>query len=255
MSAISPAVDLSITGHLATLILNIPTRHNALDGDNIRQVCEHLATVAANPEVRVLIITGSGDKTFCAGAALDQLGSGAIDGDRFTDMTDRIAAMRIPTIAAFNGSAYGGGSEIGLACDFRIGIEGMRVFVPPARIGLCYPVRGIERFVNTLGLTTAKRLLVASEEFNAEQLLAIGYLTQLVSRAELPGAVDALAQRLAGYAPLAVQAMKAICQQVASIDYDRQSAIALAKACNNSEDLQEGLQAQKDKRPPVFQGK
>lgn len=254
MSETAAGVTLSIADNIATLTLNIPDRHNALDADNIEQVCEQLSAVQANPTLRVLIVTGAGEKTFCAGAALDQLGSGAIDSDRFSVMTDQLAALPIPTIAAFNGSAYGGGSEIGLACDFRIGIQGMRLFIPPARIGLCYPVRGIERFVQSLGLNTTKRLLVASEEFNAEQLLELGYLTQLVDRPQLDITVSALAQRMAGYAPLAVQAMKAICQQAASPQWDRESAQRLAQACNASEDLQEGLLALQQKRPPNFKG-
>lgn len=255
MNELSPGVHLAIENAIATLTLNIPERHNALNGDNIDQLCGHLENIAKNPGIRVLIVTGSGNKTFCAGAALDQLDSGAIDGDHFAAMTDKLAALSIPTIAALNGSAYGGGSEIGLACDFRIGVKGMRVFVPPARIGLCYPVKGIERFVQTLGVNTAKRLLLASEEFNAEQLLEIAYLTQLVERDQLTQTASELAQRMAGYAPLAVQAMKQICQQVAAATFDRKTANTIAQACNNSADLKEGMLATREKRKPVFTGK
>lgn len=254
MSNISTGVALSIDDNIATLTLNIPKRHNALNDNNIRQLCQHLSAIEDDKSIRVLIVTGSGEKTFCAGAALDQLSTGAIDSDLFSTMTDQLAALPIPSIAAFNGSAYGGGCEIGLACDFRIGIHGMRVFVPPARIGLCYPVSGIERFVQTLGLHTTKRLLVASEEFNGEQLLELGYLTQLVERSQLDETVSTLAQRMAGYAPLAVQAMKEICQQVAGGEFDRPAANAIAQACNDSEDLREGLRAQKEKRPAKFEG-
>jgi enoyl-CoA hydratase/carnithine racemase len=255
MNEQSCGVELATADTIATLTLNIPERHNALNGDNIDRVCELLARIEQDATIRVLIVTGSGSKTFCAGAALDQLGAGTIDGDHFASMTEQLAAMPIPTIAAFNGSAYGGGSEIGLACDFRIGVQGMRVFVPPARIGLCYPVNGIARFVQTLGLNTAKRLLLASEEFNAEQLLAIGYLTQLVEREQLVDTANELAQRMAGYAPLAVQAMKQICQQVAAASFDYKAANTLAQACNNSADLKEGLLAAKEKRKAVFTGK
>jgi enoyl-CoA hydratase/carnithine racemase len=248
------SVILQITETIATITLNIPKKHNALDGDNIQQFCDHLDTIQNSKDIRVLIVTGSGEKTFCAGAALNELGSGAIDGDRFTEMTEKLATLPQATIAEFNGSAYGGGSEIGLACDFRIGIHGMRVFVPPARIGLCYPLRGIERFVQVLGVATAKRLLVASEEFNAEQLLDIGYLTDLTDRGELNNKVKALAERIAGYAPLAVKAMKQLCNDVASGQLDRQRAQEMIQHCNNSDDLQEGLRAQKEKRVAEFNG-
>jgi enoyl-CoA hydratase/carnithine racemase len=248
-------VTLEVEEAIATITLNIPKKHNALDGDNIQQFCDHLDSIKESSDVRVLIVTGAGVKTFCAGAALNELGSGAIDGDHFTGMTEKLATLPQATIAAFNGSAYGGGSEIGLACDFRIGIHGMRVFVPPARIGLCYPLRGIERFVQILGVATAKRLLVASEEFNAEQLLDIGYLTELTDRGELNNKVKALAERITGYAPLAVQAMKQICNDVAGGQLDRQQAQEVIQHCNNSDDLQEGLRAQREKRVAEFTGK
>jgi len=251
----SPGIDLHIDQAIATITLNTPERHNALDNDNLDLFLAHLNSVNNTPDIRVLIITGAGDKTFCAGAALNQLGSGNFNGDKFTEVPDKISTLKMPTICAFNGSAYGGGTEIGIACDFRIGINNMRLFVPPARIGLCYPVNGIERYVNTLGLPTAKRLLVASEDFRGPELLEIGYLTHLVEKEALLEATRKLAERLAGYAPLAVQAMKQVCNQVADGSYVRDEAQKIAKACNNSEDLKEGFLANSEKRPPVFKGK
>ncbi len=144
--------------------------------------------------------------------------------------------------------------EIGLACDFRIGFPAMRLFVPPARIGLCYPVNGIERFVQTLGLPVAKRLLLASEDFRGQALLQIGYLTHLVEHPHVREKAQWLAERMAGYAPLALSAMKQIGQQVARGQLDRQAVNALLESCNGSRDLQEGLAAQREKRPPVFTG-
>jgi enoyl-CoA hydratase len=252
---LSPGIDLHIDQAIATITLNIPERHNALDNDNLDQFLCYLNDIDSNPAIRVLIITGAGDKTFCAGAALNQLGSGNFDGDKFTQVPDKISSLKIPTICAFNGSAYGGGTEIGVACDFRIGITNMRLFVPPARIGLCYPVNGIERYVNTLGLPTAKRLLVASEDFRGPELLEIGYLTHLVEKSELDVTTQKLAERMAGYAPLAVQAMKQICNQVGDGSYVREEAQKLAQVCNGSEDLKEGFLASAEKRPPVFKGK
>jgi len=254
MSETESGVKLSIEGSIATITLNIPEKHNSLDGDNIQRLCDHLDAVEQDSSLRVLIVTGSGNKTFCAGASLDQMGSGSIFSNRFAEMADKLAAVGLPTICAFNGSAYGGGSEIGLACDFRMGVKGMRLFVPPARIGLCYPVNGLQRFVSTLGLATTKRLMLASEEFFDEELLRIGYLTHLVDRAELKGRVQELAQRMASYAPLAIKAMKQIIQQAAVGQLDKQRANKMAQQCNNSLDLQEGLLAHREKRQPVFKG-
>ena len=241
-------------GAVTTLSLNIPERHNALSKEAIDLFSQYLSELQQDDGVRVLIITGRGEKTFCAGAALDQLNSGVIDGDRFTELTDQIAAMPMPTICSFNGSAYGGGAEIGLACDFRIGITNMNLFVPPARIGLCYPINGIARFVQALGINTAKRLLIASEEFSAETLLNVGYLTHLVEPDSLATATTELAQRIAGYAPLAINAMKKISNDIAFHSFDQGSAQTLAEHCNQSSDLKEGLRAMNERRAPRFKG-
>lgn len=255
MNAETENIKLDIDGPIATITLNIPEKHNSLDATSQQQMCRHLDVLEQHAEVRVVIVTGAGDKTFCAGAALDQMGSGEINGDSFTDMTDKLAALPMPTICAFNGSAYGGGSEIGLACDFRIGFTNMRLFVPPARIGLCYPVNGIERFVQVLGLPVAKRLLLASEDFRGEELLRVGYLTHLVEHDQVLSKARALAERMAGYAPLALHAMKRISQDVARGQLDKVVANAIARGCNDSEDLKEGLAAHREKRLPVFKGR
>lgn len=253
MSA-STGIELHIENTIATLTLNLPQRHNALAAPQLKSICHYLQRVESDNTVRVLIITGRGDKTFCAGAALDELHSGAITGDVFAQMTDQLAALSIPTICAFNGSAYGGGVEIGLACDFRIGIDNMRLFVPPARIGLCYPVNGIERFVSILGVNVAKRLLLASEEFTGAALLHIGYLTHLVDAESLQATAQTLAERMAAYAPVAVKSMKSICNHAASGTLDKIAANEVAQLCNASEDLQEGFLAMKEKRAPNFKG-
>ncbi|MEE4189990.1 MAG: enoyl-CoA hydratase/isomerase family protein, partial [Halieaceae bacterium] len=108
-------------GHVARLTLNKPERHNALGADELTAIQAHLAAVEADPELRVLVVTGHGDKTFCAGAALNELGAGKISGDFFQQTTDRLAALRVPTICALNGNVFGGGVELALSCDFRLG--------------------------------------------------------------------------------------------------------------------------------------
>ncbi len=254
MKELLPGIDLCIEENIATITLNIPDRHNALSDENIQLFREHLATVRQSISARVLIITGAGEKTFCAGAALDQLGSGQLNGDVFTDLTDAIAAVEIPTICSFNGNAYGGGTEIGLACDFRIGFAEMKLFVPPARIGLCYPVRGIERMVKVMGINTTKRFLISSEDFDGEELFRLGYLTHTTLHNNVQNTGHQLAQRIAAYAPIAVSAMKAISNMASTGMDDYDKAYEIAARCNQSNDLQEGLTAMKEKRSPQFSG-
>ena len=243
------------TGHIGQLTLNNPERHNSLGQEQLEAIQSHLADIAADEQVRVLVVTGAGDKTFCAGASLQQLGSGQISGDSFQTTTDQLAHMPVPTICALNGNVFGGGVELALSCDFRIGIEGTRMRVPAAAIGLCYPLSGINRFVERLGVNLAKRILVASEEFDAEAMIDIGFLDHLVLPSQLEDMTRDLAQHIAGLAPLAVGAMKKILQQAAEGSIDRDLAQELSRVCLDSQDLQEGFAAQREKRSPRFQGR
>jgi enoyl-CoA hydratase/carnithine racemase len=170
-------------------------------------------------------------------------------------MTADLANMAIPTVCALNGNVFGGGVELALSCDFRIGIEGSRMRVPAAAIGLCYPLSGIQRFVGTLGAQLAKRILVASEEFEAAAMLDIGFLDHLVAPEHLAEATENLAQHIAGLAPLAVRSMKSILQEAAIVSIDAEHAMALSNLCLQSADLQEGFAAKRDKREPIFKGK
>lgn len=243
------------SGHVARITLNNPDRHNSLGGDELKALQAHFDTVEADDSVRVLVVTGNGEKTFCAGAALHQLSGGEIEPDFFQHTTDKLAALRVPTICALNGSVFGGGVELALSCDFRVGVEGSRLRVPAAQIGLCYPLSGIKRFVERLGVNLAKRVLVSAEEFDDREMLALGFLDQLVPRDKLAATTTEMAERMAGLAPLAVQAMKEILQQAAGGGIDMERAQALSKRCADSEDLREGFKAQREKRAPDFTGR
>lgn len=241
-------------GHIGTLTLNNPARHNSLGQSELESIQQHLQRVSDDSNVRVLVVTGAGEKTFCAGASLSELGAGKISGDCFQATTDQLAALPIPTIASLNGNVFGGGVEMALSCDFRIGIEGSRMRVPAAAIGLCYPISGINRFVERLGVNLAKRILVASETFDAQAMHEIGFLDHLVSPAQREHSTKDLAEHIAGLAPLAVQSMKAILQQAAADGIDHGVARELSERCLASKDLEEGFAAQREKRQPVFKG-
>ena len=126
--------------------------------------------------------------------------------------------------------------------------------VPAASIGLCYPLSGINRFVERLGINLAKRILVASEEFKAIDMLSMGFVDHLVLPAQLEEKTQSLAQHIAGLAPLAVQSMKQILQQAASGSIDYELSGQLSQECLDSEDLKEGFAAQREKRSPRFRG-
>ncbi|WP_438951099.1 enoyl-CoA hydratase/isomerase family protein [Porticoccus sp.] len=252
MSNLDAPVVLSMEGAVAHILLNNPAKHNSLTAAGIDLFIDCLNQVDANRDIRVLVITGQGEKTFCAGASLEEVTSGDLTGDKLETLTDRLTAMPMPVICALNGSVYGGGSEIALCCDFRIGVYGMRLKVPAAEIGLCYPPNGIRRYVKRLGVTTAKRILVAAEVLDAEMLLRAGYLTHLVLQDELEVETSKLVGTLTPLSPTAVSVMKQLCDQAADGNVDPADTLALTLRCHRSGDLQEGLRARWENRQPNF---
>ena len=149
---------------------------------------------------------------------------------------------------------FGGATELALSCDFRIGIQGGRLRVPAAAIGLCYPAAGIARFVEKLGANTARRMLLASETLHADELLRIGFLDYLVPPETLDERTEELALHISGLAPLSTRAMKELLLQAESGGIDAGRAAELARLCDESDDLQEGFAAQREKRSARFAG-
>ncbi len=245
----------SVDGPVARLVLNNPDKHNALGVEQLKAMAEHLSAAEGDTAVRILVLTGAGDKTFCAGASLQELGEGMLGDESFQKMTAQLAAMRTPSICALNGNVFGGGAELAVSCDFRIGVEGMRLRVPAATLGLCYPPLGIDRFVQCLGVSVTRRILVAAETFDTRALEQIGFLDRVVEREALADTASEFATHIAGLAPLAVQSMNAILRRMAAGTADADEAAALVSACLASDDLREGLAAQREKRTPRFSGK
>jgi enoyl-CoA hydratase/carnithine racemase len=247
-------IQYSLSDSIGTLRLCREERHNALGAAELDAIDEVLDAVAHDHEMRALVITNAGDRTFCAGAALDDLNSGRITPDRFQGVMERLAKLPVPTIARLNGSVFGGGVELALSCDFRIGVQGTRLRVPAAAFGLCYPPAGISRFVKKLGANAARRMLIAAETLDAAELYRLGFYDYLVDADTLDERVDELSVHLAGLAPLAVAAIKELVQQAEAGAIEPGRAAELAERCARSDDLQEGFAAQREKRPPRFAG-
>ncbi|MCP5130151.1 MAG: enoyl-CoA hydratase/isomerase family protein [Pseudomonadales bacterium] len=242
----------SRVGHIGRLTINTPERHNALGLEQLLGIQEYLNAVSADPQVRVLILTGAGEKTFCAGASLQELGAGEIGGDCFRTTADQLASLSIPTICALNGNVFGAGVELALSCDFRLGVEGSRMRVPAAAIGICYPPSGVQRLVQGLGVNFARRILLAAEEFDARAMLEMGFLDHLVLPSRFGEATEELATKIATLAPLAVRSMKNILSQVLAGSIREDESRELAEMCAESADFREGLAAQREKRQPRF---
>ena len=245
---------LTVAGHRATIQLNRPAVHNRIEPDDITEMMRLFDRVDGDTSIRVLVMAATG-KSFSSGFFIQQIGTRAESTTAgFDAMTDRMEQVRVPTIAAMNGGVYGGSTDLALACDFRIGVHGMSMFMPAAKLGLHYYPGGMQRYVSRLGVDTAKRLFLTGERLGADEMLRIGFLTELVAPEALAAAVDARAAQLEANAPLAVQGMKKALNDIARGDADLGEIATRAAAVARSADLQEGRAAFTEKRVPRFTG-
>lgn len=198
--------DLSFEGARATIRLRRPSHHNRIDPSDIAVVMAHLEAVERRSDVVLLVVTGSGSRTFCSGYTIEAITTG-LD-DRFETMLDRVERFPVPTLCALNGSVYGGGTDLAMCCDFRIGVAGSRMFMPAARFGLHYYPGGLRRFVARLGPGATKRIFMAGRTLLAEEMLRVGYLDELVAAEALAAAVLEYEKALLECEPGVVRSMK-----------------------------------------------
>jgi len=246
--------DLTTHGHRATLTLMREAQHNRLRESDLRLLEGLIEQIDGDREIRVAILTGSGAKCFSAGFEIGEIEGADWQENQFERTVERVEAARVPVICALNGSVYGGATELALACDFRIGVTGMELRLPPAALGLVYFPSGLKRIVSRIGLSAAKRLLLSGERIAAENLLKIGFLDCLVAPEGLADACDELAARIAALSPHAVQSMKRMLNDIAAGNLDETAARQTAFDSFHSADAKEGIRAFKDKRTPRFSG-
>ena len=247
-------LHLEIAGPRATITLDRPDKRNMLeaaDFDHLRTLLDRVDDDAA---LRVLVLTGAGDKVFCAGFAHGDVTTTDWRDNPIEKAVTRLEDVRLPTICALNGAVYGAAGDLALACDFRIGVAGMRLAMPAARLGVMYNVGGMRRLAGRLGPGPARRLLLAAEEIDADGLLRIGYLDWLVAPGEFVARTDALAETLAGLAPRAVQGMKRALVEISRGALDEARVADEILATFGSDDFAEGLEAFAEKRKPRFTG-
>jgi enoyl-CoA hydratase/carnithine racemase len=248
------APALSIQGRVATIALRNPSRSNRLSPSDLDVLRRHVDAVNAQPDVLVLRFVASG-KYFCSGYDISSLASSEAPSSLyFGETIDLIEAARPVTIAAVSGGAYGGGTDLCLACDFRIGTTRANMFMPAARLGLHFYPGGLRRYVSRMGLNQAKRLFLTADRIEAEEMLRIGFLTELVAPDALDARVEALSAQLAGMAPLALTGIKQDLNRLVLGTLDVESNARAVRRSEDSEDMKEGALAWKEKRSPHFRG-
>lgn len=243
------SIRFAVEGPVAELTLCAPERRNAIGSKEIALVKAALGSVTES--CRLFVIRSEGP-VFCAGANLKEITDGTMNGDDFQSMTNAIAELPIPTLAIIEGDVFGGGAELLFGCDFRLAVEGKKLMIPAAAVGLCYPIEGIERMTQRLGSTLARRLLLTTEPVSFETLSQHGVVDWLVPSDSVDAQSAAIIEKLASLAPMSLAAMLRIIKMFETNTFDKALAQSLADECSVSEDLQEGLRAQREKRAPIF---
>jgi enoyl-CoA hydratase len=233
---------------VALVTIDRPERRNALDTEHCRLLLEAV-TAASAGGARAVVITGAGP-AFCAGADLGGVRSDEFR-DALRDLLDGLPAVPQPVIAAVNGPALGGGTELASAVDLRVVAATARFGVPAARLGFGIHERTVRRLVRLFGESTARAILLAAAEVDAEAALRIGYAHRA---GDLEDAL-AWAAEIAALAPLSIRAHKVALERVAGEPEGEDPQIAaLVRGAWESEDVAEGIAAFRERRPPRFAG-
>ncbi len=250
-------------GTVATITLNRPTTLNALNAQVLGELAIALAALDDNPDIRAIIITGSGAKAFAAGADIAELNAleNAVDGAEKARtgqaVTLQIERMRTPVIMAVNGFALGGGCELAMAGDIRIASENAKFGQPEVNLGLIPGYGGSQRTTRLVGKGMAMYLCLSGEIIDATEALRIGLVQKVVPLADLLTEAKRIADLIAGKAPLAIAACKRIINggaHLATADALELEALEFGTLVNTL-DFKEGTGAFLEKRKPAWKAK
>jgi len=257
----SDLVTVERVGNAAWVTLNRPQAYNALSKQtnlDLRAVAEELG---ADKKLRAIVITGAGEKAFCAGADLkerkgvtpEQTGPYV---DAISGAINAWAALPQATIAMVNGHAFGGGMELMLACDIRVASTNAKMGLTEVRLGIMPGAGGTQRLTRLCGVAVAKRLILTGQRLSAEQAAALGLVSEAVAPADLRDVVDGIVKELEGCAPRSIEMAKAAIDR--GFDVSMSEGLAIERECYNvtlfTEDRNEGLAAFAEKRAPEYTG-
>ena len=227
------------------------------------EIVHALAEIDADPANRVVILGGEG-KTFCAGADFAAVsGPGGLDFlPAFEEMLQAVANFRLPVIARVQGGALGGGFQLATCCDFRVVADDSALGIPSSRLGIVINLENVERLVALAGAAAAKEILMTGKTISPREALDKGIVTSVCASSDLEVVTSDLAREIAGLAPLSVQGAKSAISAVSGAAINLRAHAPdvaadvdeLVAEAYRSSDLQEGLRAMTEKRPPDFRG-
>jgi enoyl-CoA hydratase len=241
--------------HVAIATVNRPKALNALNSEVLNNLNTLLDEIAADPEIRVLVLTGSGEKAFVAGADIGEMSTltkaeGEAFGKKGNDVFRKLETLPIPAIAAVNGYALGGGCELAMACDIRLCADTAVFGQPETGLGITPGFGGTQRLARLVGPGMAKQLIYSARNIKADEALRIGLCNAVYPAEELMPAAEKLAETIAKNAPIAVRACKKAINEGLEMPMDEAVALEekLFGSCFETADQKEGMQAFLEKR-------
>lgn len=259
-----PTIDYASADGVATLTINQPAKMNAMTYDMWGAMPECVGRAESDASVRVIVLTGAGDKAFCAGADISQFGEKRT-GEEAVKAYEAavIAGMKAiteakkPTVARISGFAFGGGMALAMCADLRIAADNARFRIPAARLGLGYAFANIESLVHRIGLGPTSDLLLTARVIDGAEAQRLGIVNKMWPSDEFEAGSHAYIAAIAQNAPLTLKAIKAALVETAKAhgERDRKGVDELVAACFRSADYKEGQAAFKEKRLPVFTGR
>jgi len=249
-------------GAAGWLVFNNPERRNAVSVDMWEAIPRVLDDFGADPQIRVIVLTGSGDKAFVSGADISQFEKQRSSEDavqRYEELAEsaqaRLQGCDKPVIAMIRGYCLGGGLNIAVLCDLRIAAEDARFGIPAAKMGLGYRASSMKNLVDTVGAPYAREIMITARQFTASEAKQMGLANQVVPVSELESFTRKLCDDLSANAPLTMRTAKRIIREIVKTPYDAAKCKAWVMECFESEDYKEGRKAFMEKRKPAFKGR
>lgn len=258
-----PALRYAKDGALAWIVIDNPSRMNALTADMWRALPDIVRGAVEDPDVRVVVLRGAGDRAFSAGADISEFesartGDAAATYDALNDGAfQALIGCPKPIIAMIHGFCLGGGLALAVCCDIRLADDASQFAIPAAKLGIGYNARWVRPILSAVPAASAKELLFTGRRFRSAEAEAIGLVNRLTPAADLEAATRALAAEIAGNAPLSVAAAKLAIDEIARHPQSPNMAAldAAVARCFESDDYAEGRRAFLEKRKPEFTGR